>query len=162
MLGPMCGRKEKKGETYMNNVDIVRVVLQNSILSCCLFWWGANENPCVQLSKFTQTKNAALNLSIETPISKVFLDHQNIFFFTVGQNCFGNKIPFLSSYAPPHQIPFNIKVYEPSIKSTAYEILQINSFNLNVKPFSLTTIQMGLEPKKSFCNSVRIFSEEYM
>ena len=45
----------------MNNVDIVRVVLQNSIFILLPESWGAKENPCVQLSKFTQTKNAALN-----------------------------------------------------------------------------------------------------
>ena len=54
-------KERKKGETYMNNVDIVRVVLQNSIFILLPESWGAKENPCVQLSKFTQTKNAALN-----------------------------------------------------------------------------------------------------
>ena len=38
-------------------------------------------------------------------MSKVFLDHYNYFFLTVGQNNFGNKIPFI----------FFRKVYQGSV-----------------------------------------------
>ena len=39
--------------------------------------------------------NSDLIFFTNSLISKVFLDHQNIFFFTVGKNNFGNKISFL-------------------------------------------------------------------
>ena len=35
-------------------------------------------------------------LVLQSRISKVFLDHLEQFFLTVGQNNFGNKIPFLT------------------------------------------------------------------
>ena len=35
-------------------------------------------------------------LGLQLRISKVFLDHKNIFFLTVGQNNFGNKISNMS------------------------------------------------------------------
>ena len=37
-------------------------------------------------------------LGLHARISKVFLDHQNIFFLTVGQSNFGNKIPLLLQF----------------------------------------------------------------
>ena len=65
-------------------------------LFCCLFWWGANENPCVQLSKFTQTKNAALNPQYAPDASQagtiVNLDKRRTYFEKEPKDSFKNAI----------------------------------------------------------------------
>ena len=50
------------------------------------------------ISKFLQI------LGLQPRISKVFLNHQNNFFLTVGQNNFGNKIPFFDSKSLPSSV----------------------------------------------------------
>ena len=45
MLGPMCRKKKKKKRTYMDNVDTVRVVLQNSIFLLLPVLLGRERKP---------------------------------------------------------------------------------------------------------------------
>ena len=45
--------------------------------------------------KIVLTFNCSNKMFQRSQISKLFLNHQNVFFLTVGQNNFGNKISFL-------------------------------------------------------------------